>query len=176
MCGPRSGTHKLARSSYEPARLISRPARLIASERLRGRCQAKSTCISSTTPPAPCWPSWNKSTKARWLTRSPPRIGLILRRRPGTARVVGLQIDIDVPTRLLSRYAKILRALRAQLKPGSNCRSLACRRGWNQLNCGRRRGCRLLGSATLRRRDSRAFDSSAHLFACNVARRSARAR
>jgi hypothetical protein len=35
------------------------------------------------------------------------------------ARVVGLQIDIDVPTRLLSRYAKILRALRAQLKPGS---------------------------------------------------------
>ena len=35
------------------------------------------------------------------------------------ARVVGLQIDIDVPTRLLSRYAKILRALRAQLKPGT---------------------------------------------------------
>jgi hypothetical protein len=35
------------------------------------------------------------------------------------ARVVGLQIDIDVPTRLLGRYEKILRALRAQLKPGT---------------------------------------------------------
>lgn len=35
------------------------------------------------------------------------------------ARVVGLQIDIDVPTRLLARYEKILRALRAHLKPGT---------------------------------------------------------
>lgn len=35
------------------------------------------------------------------------------------ARVPGLQIDIDVPTRLLGRYAKILRALRTHLKPGT---------------------------------------------------------
>jgi len=35
------------------------------------------------------------------------------------ARVVGLQIDIDVPTRLLGRYEKMLRALRAQLKPST---------------------------------------------------------
>jgi hypothetical protein len=35
------------------------------------------------------------------------------------ARVVGLQIDIDMPTRLLSRYENTLRALRAQLKPGT---------------------------------------------------------
>ncbi|MDX6383325.1 MAG: hypothetical protein QOK48_898 [Blastocatellia bacterium] len=34
------------------------------------------------------------------------------------ARVVGLQIDIDMPTRLLGRYARTLRALRAGLKPG----------------------------------------------------------
>jgi|SRR5882724_928699 len=34
------------------------------------------------------------------------------------ARVVGLQIDIDVPTRLLGRYRKTLSALRARLKPG----------------------------------------------------------
>jgi hypothetical protein len=34
------------------------------------------------------------------------------------ARVVGLQIDIDVPTRLLGRYRKILSALRSRLKPG----------------------------------------------------------
>jgi hypothetical protein len=34
------------------------------------------------------------------------------------ARVVGLQIDIDVPTRLLGRYRKILNALRNRLKPG----------------------------------------------------------
>lgn len=33
--------------------------------------------------------------------------------------VVGLQIDIDVPTRLLGRYEKTLRALRALLKPGT---------------------------------------------------------
>jgi len=33
------------------------------------------------------------------------------------ARVLGLQIDIDMRTRLLSRYEKTLRALRAQLKP-----------------------------------------------------------
>lgn len=33
------------------------------------------------------------------------------------ARVLGLQIDIDMPTRLLGRYEKTLRALRAQLKP-----------------------------------------------------------
>jgi hypothetical protein len=35
------------------------------------------------------------------------------------ARVVGLQVDIDVPTRLLSRYGKTLSALRARLKPGT---------------------------------------------------------
>jgi hypothetical protein len=35
------------------------------------------------------------------------------------ARVVGLQIDIDVPTRLLGRYEKILKALRSKLKPGT---------------------------------------------------------
>ncbi len=34
------------------------------------------------------------------------------------ARVVGLQIDVDVPTRLLGRYRKILSALRSRLKPG----------------------------------------------------------
>lgn len=34
------------------------------------------------------------------------------------ARVVGLQIDIDVPTRLLGRYRKMLSALRSRLKPG----------------------------------------------------------
>jgi len=34
------------------------------------------------------------------------------------ARVVGLQIDIDVPTRLLGRYRKTLSALRNRLKPG----------------------------------------------------------
>lgn len=34
------------------------------------------------------------------------------------ARVVGLQIDIDFPTRLLRRYKTILRALRARLQPG----------------------------------------------------------
>ena len=33
------------------------------------------------------------------------------------ARVIGLQIDIDMPTRLLGRYEKTLRGLRAQLKP-----------------------------------------------------------
>jgi hypothetical protein len=32
--------------------------------------------------------------------------------------VVGLQLDLDVPTRLLARYAEVLRALRAELKPG----------------------------------------------------------
>ncbi len=35
------------------------------------------------------------------------------------ASVIGLQIDIDVPTRLLSRYEKTLKALRGQLKPGT---------------------------------------------------------
>lgn len=35
------------------------------------------------------------------------------------AHVVGLQIDIDVPTRLLGRYGKALRALRTRLKPGA---------------------------------------------------------
>jgi Protein of unknown function (DUF3142) len=35
------------------------------------------------------------------------------------ARIVGLQIDIDVPTRLLGSYEKTLRALRRQLKPGT---------------------------------------------------------
>jgi hypothetical protein len=34
------------------------------------------------------------------------------------AHVVGLQIDIDVPTRLLGRYRKVLNALRNRLKPG----------------------------------------------------------
>lgn len=34
------------------------------------------------------------------------------------ARVAGLQIDIDVPTRLLGRYEKTLKALRPRLKPG----------------------------------------------------------
>jgi len=34
------------------------------------------------------------------------------------AQVVGLQVDIDVPTRLLGRYRKTLSALRARLKPG----------------------------------------------------------
>ncbi len=38
---------------------------------------------------------------------------------PEQAHVVGLQIDIDVPTRLLGRYERILRALRARLKPGT---------------------------------------------------------
>jgi len=35
------------------------------------------------------------------------------------ARVIGLQIDIDVPTRLLSSYEKTLRALRGRLRPGT---------------------------------------------------------
>jgi len=35
------------------------------------------------------------------------------------ARVVGLQIDMDVPTRLLGRYEKILKALRSKLEPGT---------------------------------------------------------
>jgi hypothetical protein len=35
------------------------------------------------------------------------------------ARIIGLQIDIDVPTRLLGSYEKTLRALRRQLKPGT---------------------------------------------------------
>jgi hypothetical protein len=35
------------------------------------------------------------------------------------ARVVGLQIDIDVPTRLLGRYTNMLTALRARLRPGT---------------------------------------------------------
>ena len=35
------------------------------------------------------------------------------------ARVVGLQIDFDVPTRLLERYERILRSLRSDLKPGT---------------------------------------------------------
>jgi len=34
------------------------------------------------------------------------------------APVAGLQIDIDVPTRLLGRYEKTLKALRTRLKPG----------------------------------------------------------
>jgi hypothetical protein len=34
------------------------------------------------------------------------------------ARVAGLQIDIDVPTRLLDRYEKVLKVLRTRLKPG----------------------------------------------------------
>ncbi|MEP6707038.1 MAG: DUF3142 domain-containing protein [Pyrinomonadaceae bacterium] len=35
------------------------------------------------------------------------------------AHIIGLQIDIDVPTRLLGRYEKTLRTLRVQLKPGT---------------------------------------------------------
>jgi hypothetical protein len=35
------------------------------------------------------------------------------------ARIIGLQIDIDVPTRLLSSYEKTLRALRGHLNPGT---------------------------------------------------------
>ena len=40
------------------------------------------------------------------------------RGRRDQATVAGLQIDIDVPTRLLPRYAKTLRALHARLQPG----------------------------------------------------------
>lgn len=35
------------------------------------------------------------------------------------ARVLGLQIDFDVPTRLLERYERILKSLRSDLKPGT---------------------------------------------------------
>ncbi|HEX8098415.1 MAG TPA: DUF3142 domain-containing protein, partial [Pyrinomonadaceae bacterium] len=35
------------------------------------------------------------------------------------ARVAGIQLDIDAPTRLLGRYAKVLRALRASLPQGT---------------------------------------------------------
>jgi hypothetical protein len=35
------------------------------------------------------------------------------------ARIVGLQIDFDVPTRLLERYERVLRELRADLKRGT---------------------------------------------------------
>jgi hypothetical protein len=35
------------------------------------------------------------------------------------ARVVGLQLDVDVPTRLLSRYGRMLRAARASLPEGA---------------------------------------------------------
>jgi len=35
------------------------------------------------------------------------------------ALVVGIQIDFDVPTRLLKKYARILTLLRAELKPGT---------------------------------------------------------
>lgn len=38
--------------------------------------------------------------------------------REGT-RVVGLQVDIDVPTRLLDRYGQTLKALRSRLQPGT---------------------------------------------------------
>lgn len=41
------------------------------------------------------------------------------RGRSDQATVAGLQVDIDVPTRLLPRYAKTLRALRARLQPGT---------------------------------------------------------
>jgi hypothetical protein len=34
------------------------------------------------------------------------------------AHVVGVQLDLDVPTRLLARYERVLRALRGQLPPG----------------------------------------------------------
>jgi hypothetical protein len=40
------------------------------------------------------------------------------RARANKAALAGLQVDIDVPTRLLQRYARTLRALRARLKPG----------------------------------------------------------
>jgi hypothetical protein len=39
------------------------------------------------------------------------------RAQAGRATVAGLQVDIDVPTRLLPRYARTLRALHARLKP-----------------------------------------------------------
>lgn len=35
------------------------------------------------------------------------------------ARVLGLQLDFDVPTRLLERYERILKSLRSDLKPGT---------------------------------------------------------
>src|SRR5919199_1382497 len=35
------------------------------------------------------------------------------------AHVVGLQLDLDVPTRLLPRYARVLRLLRPQLTPST---------------------------------------------------------
>jgi hypothetical protein len=35
------------------------------------------------------------------------------------ARVVGLQLDLDVPTRLLARYARVLRETRALMPPGA---------------------------------------------------------
>jgi Protein of unknown function (DUF3142) len=37
----------------------------------------------------------------------------------GVARVVGLQLDLDVPTRLLARYARVLRETRALLPTGA---------------------------------------------------------
>src|SRR5205807_5973685 len=43
----------------------------------------------------------------------------IARAEQERARVIGLQIDIDVPTRLLARYEKTLRALRRQLRLGT---------------------------------------------------------
>jgi hypothetical protein len=42
----------------------------------------------------------------------------VVRATQDHAQVVGLQIDFDVPTRLLGRYERILRALRASLNPG----------------------------------------------------------
>jgi Protein of unknown function (DUF3142) len=43
----------------------------------------------------------------------------VLRSAKDQVRVVGLQIDLDVPTRLLGKYEKTLKVLRAQLKPGA---------------------------------------------------------
>ena len=43
----------------------------------------------------------------------------ISRAKQEHARIIGLQIDIDAPTRLLGSYEKTLRALRVQLKPGT---------------------------------------------------------
>ena len=83
------------------------------------------------------------------------------------ACVFGLQIDIDVPTRLLSRYEGMLRALRGHLPPGLKL-SITGLPTWMRsaelrstlIQCG------FLGPTVLRGRDSRARRSAdSHLFA-----------
>ena len=49
------------------------------------------------------------------------------------ARVVGLQVDIDFPTRLLDRYARMLRVLRSLLRPGTQL-SITGLPTWMQAN------------------------------------------